>query len=207
MIYAILNVPPVPPLTLRPELPPLLDRIVLKAMRKERDQRYPSWLEFGKDLSQAFTTLRLIGETASDSERFNDLREMPFFEDLDDVELWEVVRIGAWKTLPAGTVIIREGDDSDCVFVLVAGEVAVSRGARQVATISPGQCFGEMIYFTNRTATRTATVTAASEVTVIEIKALALRAATDACQVGFNKAVIRVLIQRQMNLNRLVEER
>ena len=207
MIYAILNVPPVPPLTLRPELPPLLDRIVLKAMRKERDQRYPSWLEFGKDLSQAFTTLRLIGETASDSERFNDLREMPFFEDLDDVELWEVVRIGAWKTLPAGTVIIREGDDSDCVFVLVAGEVAVSRGARKVATISPGQCFGEMIYFTNRTATRTATVTAAGEVTVIEIKALALRAATDACQVGFNKAVIRVLIQRQMNLNRPVEER
>ena len=38
--------------------------------------------------------------------------------------------------------------------------------------------------------------TAASEVTVIEIKASALRAATDVCQNAFNKAVTRVLIER-----------
>ena len=36
---------------------------------------------------------------------------------------------------------------------------------------------------------------------MIEIKAEALRAATDACQVGFNKAFMRVLIERLMQAN------
>ena len=67
---------------------------------------------------------------------------------------------------------------------------------RQVATTNDS---GE----TSVTPTAIGTVTAEGEVTVIEIMALALRAATDACQVGFNKAVIRVLIQRQMSSNRL----
>jgi hypothetical protein len=43
-------------------------------------------------------------------------------------------------------------------------------------------------------------------VTVIEIKAAALRAATDALQAGFNKAVTRVLIQRLMQTNRLLAQ-
>src|SRR5258705_10105909 len=80
----------------------------MKAIEKDPAARHKTWLEFGKELSQAFTTLRLSGASVSDSEKFNDLRDMPFFEDFDDVALWEVVRIGSWKTLAAGTVIIRE---------------------------------------------------------------------------------------------------
>jgi CRP-like cAMP-binding protein len=48
---------------------------------------------------------------------------------------------------------------------------------------------------------RTTTITAAGEITVIEIKADALRAATDACQVGFNKAFMRVLVDRLTQAN------
>ena len=97
--YAILNTPPSRPATLRPDLPPLLDEIVMKAIEKNTAARYKTWLDFGKDLSQAFTTLRLSGASVSDSEKFNGLRNMPFFEDFDDVALWEVVRIGSWKTI------------------------------------------------------------------------------------------------------------
>ena len=45
----------------------------MKAMSKDPAERYQSWLEFGKDLSEAFVSLRLVGETISDSERFNKL--------------------------------------------------------------------------------------------------------------------------------------
>src|SRR5262249_5918025 len=65
--YAILNTPPVPVLTLRPDLPPLLDGIVNRAISKDRRERYQNWMEFGKDLSKAFTSLRLAGESVSDS--------------------------------------------------------------------------------------------------------------------------------------------
>jgi hypothetical protein len=206
-VYAILNTPPAAPATLRPELPPLLDRIVLKAIAKDPKSRYASWLEFGSDLSQAFTTLKLVSDTVTDSEKFSELRNMAFFEDFGDVALWEVVRIGAWTTLAAGTVIIREGDEGDSFYLLVKGEVAVTLEAKELAKIRPGGCFGEMVYFAKRESRRNTTVTARTEVTVIEIKASALRAATDSCQNAFNKAVMRVLIDRLVQTNRLLAQR
>lgn len=201
LTYAILNTPPARPSTLRPDLPPLLDQIVMKAINKDPAGRYKTWLEFGKDLSQAFTSLRLAGESVSDSEKFNDLREMPFFEDFDDVALWEVVRIGSWKTIDAGTVIIREADQGDSFYLLIEGEVGVTLLGKQLNTIKPGGCFGEILYFSGRLGKRTTTITATNDVTVIEIKSDALRAATDACQVGFNKAFMRVLVERLTQAN------
>ncbi len=199
--YAILNTPPSRPATLRPDLPPLLDEIVMKAIEKDTAARYKTWLDFGKDLSQAFTTLRLSGASVSDSEKFNGLRDMPFFEDFDDVALWEVVRIGSWKPIKAGTVIIREADQGESFFLLVGGEVGVTLLGKQLNVIKPGGCFGEILYFTGRMGRRTTTITALGEVTVMEIKADALRVATDACQVGFNKAFMRVLVERLTQAN------
>ncbi|HEX5476484.1 MAG TPA: serine/threonine-protein kinase, partial [Burkholderiales bacterium] len=201
LTYAVLNVEPSPPAKLRPDLPPLLDEIVTKAMRKDPALRYKSWLEFGKDLSQAFINLRLAGETASDSERFNKLREMEFFQDFGDVALWEVVRIGSWKTVPAETVIIREGDPGESFYLLIEGEVGVTLLGKPLSTIRPGGCFGEILYFTGATGRRTTTIVATEQITVIEIKADALRVATDACQVGFNKAFMRVLVDRLTQAN------
>ncbi|MBK5103776.1 MAG: protein kinase, partial [Burkholderiales bacterium] len=194
--YAILNTPPTPPVNLRPELPLLLDAIVMKAIAKDPAERYQSWLEFGKDLSQAFVSLRLVGDSVSDSERFNKLRGFPFFEDFNDVALWELVRIGAWKTISTGTTLIREGETGDDFYFLAGGEVDVSLGGKIIASVQPGGCFGEILYFSDQIHRRTTTITARTQVTAIEIKAEAIRAATDACQAAFNKACMRVLIER-----------
>ena len=199
--YAILNIVPVRPIKLRPELPLLLDAIVMKATSKEPAERYQSWLEFGKDLSQAFVSLRLAGDSISDSERFNQLRGFPFFEDFNDVALWELVRIGAWKAVPAGTTLIREGESGDDFYFLAGGEVDVSLGGKSIASVQPGGCFGEILYFSDRIHRRTTTITARTDITAIEIKAEAIRAATDACQAAFNKACMRVLIERLMHSN------
>ena len=204
--YAILNTVPTRPVTLRPELPLLLDAIVMNAMSKDPAERYQSWLEFGKDLSQAFVSLRLVGDSISDSERFNKLRGFPFFEDFNDVALWELVRIGAWKAIPAGTTLIREGEEGDDFYFLADGEVDVSLAGKNIASVQPGGCFGEILYFSDRIHRRTTTITARTDITAIEIKAEAVRAATDACQAAFNKACMRVLIERLVHSNqRLVE--
>jgi len=196
LTYAILNVVPPHPATLRPDLPPLLDEIVMKSINKDPKERYKSWLDFGKDLSQAFVSLRLAGESISESEKFNKLREFPFFEDFNDVALWEMVRIGSWKTVAAGTPLIREGEEGDSFYLLVDGEVKVTLSGKPLATLKPGACFGEILYFSERAQRRTTTVTTGSDATVIECSAGALRAATDACQVGFNKGCMRVLVDR-----------
>ena len=196
LTYAILNAVPPCPATLRPDLPPLLDQIVMKAINRDPKERYKSWLDFGKDLSQAFVSLRLAGESISESEKFNKLREFPFFEDFNDVALWEMVRIGSWKTVAAGTPLIREGEEGDSFYLLVDGEVKVTLSGKPLANLKPGACFGEILYFTERVQRRTTTVTTGSDATVVEFRADALRAATDACQVGFNKGCMRVLVDR-----------
>jgi eukaryotic-like serine/threonine-protein kinase len=201
LAYAILNTPPAAPLTLRPDLPPVLDRIAMKAISKEPADRYATWHAFGKDLTAAFTSLRLEGHTANDAEKFNILRNMPFFQDFGDVALWEVVRIGSWKTIATEEVVIHEGDEGDSFFLLIEGDVEVTLEDSHLATLKPGACFGEMLYYSDHVTRRTSSVTAVSAITVIEIKSIALRAATDACQAGFNKAVIRVLIDKLNHSN------
>jgi serine/threonine protein kinase len=201
LTYAILNTPPPHISKLRPDLPELLAGIVMKAIAKDLAERYPSWLELGKDLSQAFTTLRLAGESVSDSEKFNKLRDMPFFQDFGDVALWEAIRIGRWRTFDDETVVIKEGDQGDSVYVLVEGEVGVTLMGRALTTIAPGHCFGEVLYFAGTGGRRTTTIVAMQKITVLDIRSDALRAATDGCQVAFNKAFMRVLIDRLSQAN------
>jgi serine/threonine protein kinase len=201
LTYAILNTMPPAPSMLRTEVPAILDQIVLKALSKDLQDRYASWLEFGKDLTRAFTSLHAPGSGASESEKFNTLRNMEFFQDFGDVALWESLRIGAWKQLPAEQVVIREGDPGESVYLLLDGEVGVTLLGKPLNTLKPGACFGEVLYFTGAAGRRTTTIVSVTPITVLEIKAEALRAATDALQVAFNKAFMRVLIDRLTQAN------
>lgn len=201
LTYEILNVTPPPPSQLRPELPALLDEICLKAMQKNAAQRYESWIDFGKDLSKAFGALRLAGESISDSAKFNELKALSFFEDFDDATLWEALRISQWREIPRGSVIIREGDHGESFFLLIEGEVDVSIGGTSINTIRRAGCFGELLYFSDRVTQRTTTIKALGNITVIEIKSIALRVASSTCQVNFQKAFMRVLIDRLTQAN------
>jgi serine/threonine protein kinase len=201
LTYAILNTEAQRPVKLRPELPGLLDAIVMKAMAKNPAARYQSWLDFGKDLSQAFASLRLAGASVSDSEKFTKLRDFAFFADFNDVALWELIRIATWKIIAPQTVLIREGESGDNFYFLVEGEVDVTLFTKLLATVKAGRCFGELLYFAERSQRRTSTVTARTPITVMEVKADAMRAATDGCQAAFNKACMRVLIERLVDSN------
>jgi eukaryotic-like serine/threonine-protein kinase len=210
LTYAILNAPPPKPSSFRPELPSLLDQIVMKAIQKDPAARYRSWLDFGKDITRAFMSLRVDTTTpapASDSEKFGKLRDMVFFKDFGEVALWEVVRIATWQSIEAGTVLMRENEQGDSFYLLVDGEVEVTLLGKPLATLKPGACFGEILYFADSVERRTTTVTARGKITVMQIKAGALRIATPACQVGFNKAFMRVLVERLAQANRQLAQR
>ncbi|HEY6820757.1 MAG TPA: protein kinase [Burkholderiales bacterium] len=207
LTHAILHQPPPRLATLRPDLPPLLDEIVMTAIAKSPSERYRTWLEFGKDLSRAFMAAHVAGASVTESEKFNKLRDLPFFMDFGDVALWETVRIGSWRTIGANTVVIREGDAGESFYILLDGKVQVTLTDKPLSTLLPGSCFGEILYFTGTAGRRTTTIRSVEPITVLEIKADALRAATDACQVAFNKAFMRVLIERLSQANVKLAER
>ena len=48
LAYQIVHHVPPPPSSLRPEVPPELDAIVCKAMQRDVDQRYATWMEFSQ---------------------------------------------------------------------------------------------------------------------------------------------------------------
>jgi hypothetical protein len=202
LTYEILNLKPPAPSTFRPDLPAVLDQLCLRAMEKEPRDRFESWIEFGKELTRAFGALRAVGGTLSDSEKYAELRALPFFAEFDDVVLWEALRIAAWREIPPETVVIREDDDGDGIFILVKGEVSVTLDGKRLAIVPAGGCFGEMLYFSGSKGRRTTTVTALGPLIAIEIKGKAMRIASEACQNAFHKAFIRVLIDRLTQANR-----
>ncbi|MBL8357947.1 MAG: protein kinase [Delftia acidovorans] len=201
LVYAILNTEPVAPSELRAGLPRVLDAIIGRALAKTRDARYAHWADFCRDLTQAFAQLRTEDAETSDTEQFEALRALPFFAGFSDPELWELVRISTWRRAPRHAVIIREGDQGDALYVLVDGEVDVSIRGQKVGSVKRGGCFGEMLYFQDQITRRSTTMTAYTDCQIIELKAGAMRTASDGVQAEFNKACMRVLLDRVGNIN------
>ena len=93
-------------------------------------------------------------------------------------------------------MLVREGEQGDSFFILAEGEVRVSRGGTTLNILAPGDCFGEMLYFSALVARRTTSITALTPTMVIEIKASSLNTASDALQVKMNRAFLRILLDR-----------
>jgi eukaryotic-like serine/threonine-protein kinase len=195
MMYQITNVEPPPPSSFRKDIPPSVDRIVRKAMQKELDRRYDSWEAFAYDLAEAFRTEQL-GEDVADSEKFNTMRSLAFFNDFTDAELWEVMRISRWDILPAGAAVMNDGDKGDFFCILAAGEVKVTKRKKLLNVLTPGECFGEMAYLSKAGNERSADVWTIAESRLIRIRTEDLERASDPCRHRFDRAFMAILVER-----------
>ncbi len=78
---------------------------------------------------------------------------------------------GVLKKHLKGEVIIAEGTEGKAVFIIRAGQVEVSKqtpsGAVRLATLGPGEVFGEMSMVDDRFSKRTATVRAVDDCEII----------------------------------------
>jgi len=91
------------------------------------------------------------------------LATVPLLSGLDRKQLGRLSRDFRERTYPAGTVIIREGDDHGMGFFVVAeGEAVVSAEGNELSRLGPGSYFGEIALISDRV--RTATVTARTDV-------------------------------------------
>jgi len=191
----ILHTEPPLPRSLRNDIPPQLENVVLRAMHKDKKERYQDWKDFGSDLS-ALGRFEQSTVEVNQTEKFTKLRGMSLFRDFTDVELWEILRIGEWQKQPAQTVLMREDEMGDAFYIIIEGSVSVTKNGRLLNLIRSDDCFGEMAYISGRAVTRSATVTAGTEVTVLKISPTQLAKLSDHCQLHFNKAFLRVMADR-----------
>ena len=87
-------------------------------------------------------------------------------------EIEELIANSQVRTYTAGTVLCRENAIEDRFYMILEGEVEVTKNinnseARLLKTLSPGDFFGEMALIHN--APRAATVTAKTELTTLEL--------------------------------------
>jgi CRP-like cAMP-binding protein len=101
------------------------------------------------------------------------LRHVPLFAECSKAELRELALVADELDLRDGRVLVREGRPGREFFVLIDGNVRISKNGRKVNELGPGDWFGEIALLTNTP--RTATVTATSPIRVLVITDRAFR--------------------------------
>ncbi|MCC7112556.1 MAG: Stp1/IreP family PP2C-type Ser/Thr phosphatase [Deltaproteobacteria bacterium] len=90
--------------------------------------------------------------------KLDTLKKIPLFRYLTYQELVKVLNITYLETYEAGTPIIKEAENGEELYIILAGRVVVSRGNQEIVELHPGVHFGEMALVDQ--SPRSATVTA-----------------------------------------------
>jgi len=72
------------------------------------------------------------------------LSKVKMFSTLNKKELAFVARASDVINVPARTEVVTEGEMGHEFYLLMSGSAAVRRNGRKIATLGPGQYFGEM---------------------------------------------------------------
>jgi serine/threonine protein kinase len=194
LINQILHEDPTPVGDIRPEAPEQLEQIVAKAMAKDLDMRYQSGQEMAAELAGIFAHLEEPAEQPGDEDKFSTVRDLRFFNEFTDDEVNEVIGAAEWKQFQPLDSIVDEGTLEHSFFIIVSGDVAVVKNAKQISTLSKGDCFGEMSYVSKTQ--RSASIVAVSDVELLRIDAALMEQASTATQLRFNQIFLRTLIER-----------
>ncbi|MBI4690849.1 MAG: cyclic nucleotide-binding domain-containing protein [Nitrospirae bacterium] len=122
------------------------------------------------------------------------LKANRFFKNFFDSEIIEVINSSEWLEYRAGQKLIEEGELADSFYVIIEGEVEVKKGARTLAILRDGDCFGEMAYFTKTK--RTASIVPISGIILLKITSTLLEKSSVNCQLKFMKIFLNTLIER-----------
>jgi serine/threonine protein kinase len=194
LIHQILHEDPTPMRDLRPEISPELEQIVAKALAKDLDTRYKSGQEMAADLAGVFSHLVEPAAAPAEEDKFASVRELRFFNEFADNEVSEVITAAEWKQYSAMDSIVDEGTLEHSFFIIVSGDVAVVKAAKQISTLTKGDCFGEMSYVSKTQ--RSASIVAVGDVELLRVDAALMEQASTGTQLRFNQIFLRTLIER-----------
>jgi serine/threonine protein kinase len=191
-INQILNHPPIPIESRRADLPKELCRIVDHALKKNLEDRYPDWKEFLSDLYAVSGIMREESHV-EDQTKFDLMSHCPFFKDFLTVEIWEVLRASLWRAFAPNEQLIKEGEHGFSFFIILEGNVVVTKKQRMLNVIQAGDCVGENACLYKGNPIRSATVTAQGKVIALEISKERLDAFSKDVCLRMDRAFLRSL--------------
>jgi CRP-like cAMP-binding protein len=121
------------------------------------------------------------------------LKRVNIFSTLSGEDLAEIAAITEELEVSSGQEVIREGEVDSSLFVVVDGSVRVHKAGQTLAELGPSEVFGELALLDP--APRNATVSAASEVTLLRIEGDAFEdVAREKHEIS--RGILRVLARR-----------
>ncbi len=105
---------------------------------------------------------------ASKKAMLEHLRNVPLFSSCSTKDLEKISKAGDIIKLPAGSVIIDQGQTGREAFVIIEGEATVRRNGTKVTTVGPGAVLGELSLLDHGPRTATVVCDTDCEVMVID---------------------------------------
>lgn len=100
-------------------------------------------------------------------EKLDLLHGIPLFAGLDRRHLERLGMLTEEVDVPAGKVVIRQGDLGDDLMIVVSGQVGVDRDGARVNQLGPGDFFGEIALIERGPRTATVTTEAPTRLLVV----------------------------------------
>jgi CRP/FNR family cyclic AMP-dependent transcriptional regulator len=97
--------------------------------------------------------------------KIDQLSKVQLFSTFNKKELNTLARASDDVSVPAGKELVRQGSPGHEFFLILDGECSVRRNGRHVATLNPGDYFGELALLDR--GSRNATVVAETPVTLL----------------------------------------
>jgi serine/threonine protein phosphatase PrpC/CRP-like cAMP-binding protein len=146
----------------------LVDNLVGEA--KERGGRDNVTVVVVEAFDDSVTSHKRAERTFDTIRKINFFEQIELFSELTRPELLKVLRIVYERTFEDGDVILRQGDESDALYLIVKGAVNLSVEGADITRLDAGQHFGELALF-GEDHTRTATATSEGSSMLLVISA------------------------------------
>ena len=133
--------------------------------------------EFKKERDFATPQMKLLNETEERRRRqhldtfFGVLRNLDFFESLDDDTLSDLTMLLDMKNIPSDKVVIKKGDAGSNLYIVLKGKVAViADDGSRIAEMGAGEIFGEMSLLSGEPVTSSIHTIADSQLAMLSSK-------------------------------------
>jgi CRP/FNR family cyclic AMP-dependent transcriptional regulator len=95
------------------------------------------------------------------------LKSIGIFEQIPGEDLARIAQIAEEVVFEKGTIVFREKDPGDALYLIISGRVNIHIGERNIAKLGDKECFGEMAILDGEP--RSASVTALEETVALRI--------------------------------------
>ena len=186
----------------REGIPPAFDMIFERATARDPMFRYATWEDFAADLR---TISASVAEPGVD-ERVAQLRALPFFREFGAASLAEVATMGRWFDVRGGTSLIGEGDPGYSFFVLLRGQMRVTKRGTLLGIRGAGECLAETGFLQRSGSRRFSTLTAVTDCALIEFDPDVLWLASPETTRHFHLAFLQAMAERLVNAESALAE-